>query len=103
MPRILQDFEGRQIRLTDERERHILAHAELSGHLAWIEQALAKPKTVIRSRSDEKASLYYRFYVGTGVGDKFICVVVKSDPSDAFVVTAYLTDRIKPGEKLWPK
>lgn len=29
--------------------------------------------------------------------------VVKYPPDDAFVVTAYLTDQLKPGESLWPK
>jgi len=31
-----------------------------------------------------------------------LCVVVKTFDADAFVLTAYLTDRIKEGEVLWP-
>jgi hypothetical protein len=48
-------------------------------------------------------SLFYEFYVKTRVGGKWFCVVVKYPADDAFVVTAYLTDQLKPGESLWPK
>jgi hypothetical protein len=37
------------------------------------------------------------------VGGKHLCVVVKVRQDDAFVVTAYLTDRVKKGTVLWPK
>jgi hypothetical protein len=36
------------------------------------------------------------------LGGKFLCVVVKTLEADAFVVTAYLTDRIKKEVQLWP-
>lgn len=36
------------------------------------------------------------------VGGKWLCVVVKYEENDAFVVTAYLTDKPKSGEDLWP-
>ena len=49
------------------------------------------------------ARLYCRFYVGTRVGDKYLCVVVKVLGEDAFVLTAYLTDRAKRGVRIWPK
>jgi hypothetical protein len=46
--------------------------------------------------------LRYRYYVGTRVGDKYLCVVVKLVADDAFVLTAYLTDTVKKGRLLWP-
>jgi len=49
------------------------------------------------------AELSYRYYVGTQVGDKWLCVVVKYAMNDAFVVTAYLTDKPKKGKRIWPK
>ena len=63
---------------------------------------LAQPQRVIQSLSDPEARLYYRYYVGTRVGDKFLCVVVKVVGADAFVLTAYLADTIKKGQQLWP-
>ena len=36
------------------------------------------------------------------VGDKYLCVVVKVQAEDAFVVTAYMTDKVKKGNVLWP-
>jgi hypothetical protein len=46
--------------------------------------------------------LFYEFYAQTIVGGKWLCVVVKYAENDAFVVTAYLTDKPKAGEDLWP-
>jgi hypothetical protein len=59
------------------------------------------PLVVIRSRTDEAATLSYRWYFGTRVGDKWLCVVVKHSVDDAFVLKAYLTDQPKKGEQLW--
>ena len=57
---------------------------------------------MIQSRSDEQAKLYYRSYASTPVGEKLLCVVVKVlREDDAFVLTAYLTDKLKRGEVIW--
>ncbi len=56
----------------------------------------------MQSLSDPAVQLYYRFYSRTVVGGKFLCVVVKMCEAGAFVLTAYLTDRVKKGERLWP-
>ena len=92
--KILRDFQGRAIRLTQERLTHILEHPEMAGMEQAIEEALVRPERVVESFSDPQARLYYRFYVGTRVGD--------SD-EDAFLLTACLTDTIKKGVQLWPK
>ena len=100
--KILRDYEGREVRLTEERLAHILEHPEMVGLEDAIGDTLAQPQRVIQSLSDPQARLYYRYYVGTRVGDKFLCVVVKVVGGDAFVLTAYLTDTIKKGQQLWP-
>ncbi|GMU63076.1 MAG: hypothetical protein AMXMBFR34_48390 [Myxococcaceae bacterium] len=100
--KVLRDWRGLAIRLTDERLAHIHAHPEMADLDAAIAQTLAHPQIVVQSASDEQANLYYRYYVGTMVGDKYLCVVVKVLPADAFVLTAYLTDKVKQGERLWP-
>jgi hypothetical protein len=99
--RILTDFQGREVRLSDERWRHILDHPEMAGMEAALEETLRNPELVIRSRSDPAAALCYRYYQRTLMGGKWLCVVVKYDVVEPFVLTAYLTDKPKEGELLW--
>lgn len=68
---------------------------------AEIERVLRAPQMVRRSRSDDAVRLYYEFYAQTVVGGKWLCIVVKYLETDAFVITAYLTDKPKAGEDLW--
>jgi len=98
----IQDCFGHTVRLTDERMAHILEHPEMSGMGAEIERVLTAPQTVRRSRSDDAVRLFYEFCAQTIVGGKWLCVVVKYLEDDAFVVTAYLTDKPKTGDTLWP-
>jgi hypothetical protein len=100
--KVLNDYEGRAVRLTDERLAHILEHPEMVGLESSIAETLAQPEFVIQSKGDPTAELYYRYYRGTRVGDKWLCVVVKVGAGDAFVVTSYLTNRPKRGDILWP-
>lgn len=100
--RIIRDCFGRDVRLTDERMEHILTHAEMAGMEESVANTLRAPTEVRASRSDVDARLFYAFYARTLVGGKWLCVVVKYAHVDAFVVTAYLTDKMKPGDKLWP-
>jgi len=100
---ILRDVRGLAIRLTDERLAHILEHPEMARLQVSIEQTLLRPDRVVESPSDPQVHLYYRYCAGTLVGDKYLCVAVKVREADAFVLTAYLTDKIKRGAPSWPK
>ena len=100
--KLLRDHQGRQVRLTDERLGHILGHPEMADLEAALAETLEHPALVVQSRSDPEAGMSYRFYTGTKVGDKWLCVVVKYSAVDAFILTAYLTDKPKKGEQLWP-
>ena len=100
--KILSDYQGRDVRLTDERLAHVLEHPEMRGMEPALEETLRDPTWVIESRTDSPVRLNYRFCTGTRVGDKWLCVVVKYAAADAFVVTAYLTDRPKRGKQIWP-
>src|SRR4051812_25121176 len=99
----LLDYQGRAVRITDERLSHILEHPEMLAMAQKLEETLRTPQRVIKSRTDAQATLNYRLYFNTLVGDKWLCVVVKYSDSDAFVLTAYLTDKPKTGDVLWPK
>ncbi len=54
-----RDFRGRNIRLTDERRKHILEHPEMKGMLSSVKETLLEPQRVIQSVSDHDANLYY--------------------------------------------
>ena len=102
MARLIRDYRGQDVRLTDERLEHIVTqHPEVArlGVLA-IEDALRHPDAVIVSPAALDDRLHYRRYLDPDLGDKFFCVVVKS--VDAFVVTAYVTARQKKGVRVWP-
>jgi uncharacterized protein YuzE len=79
-----------QLRLTDERLAHILERPEMKQMGDELENVLRQPRLCRCSRSDDAARLFYQFYEGTMVGGKWLCVVVKYEENDAFVITAYL-------------
>ncbi len=99
--KLLRDYQGIDIRLTEERLAHILNHPELFNMEYAISETLQNPEQVRVSRTDKNVILYYRYYTQTIVKNKWLCVVVKNLKNDALILTAYLTDRIKKGEILW--
>ncbi|MGD9953546.1 MAG: PBECR2 nuclease fold domain-containing protein [Burkholderiales bacterium] len=101
--RRLTDYEGRPVRLTEERLAHIREHPEMQGFEDRIAETLRRPERVLESLSDPAARLYYCFYMNTRVGNKHLCVVVRVAENDAFVLTAYLTARRTGGRQLWPR
>ena len=56
----------------------------------------------IRKSTRDPATVrpYYKWFLGTVVGDKWVCVVVKRLDGDPFVITAYVTEAIKEGESI---
>lgn len=100
--KLLRDYQGVALRLTNARLAHILEHPEMAGLVEAIEETLANPEYVVQSLSDDRARLYYRFCSAAPLEGKFLCVVVKTGANDPFVLTAYLTHKVKKGEVLWP-
>jgi hypothetical protein len=98
---ILFDYQNRKVRLTEERLAHILTHPEMVEMESQIADTLKNPQLVRKSRSDDSVELFYRFYTQRVIGDKWLCIVVKYLPNDAFIVTAYFTDKPKKGDDLW--
>lgn len=102
--RWLKDYAGDRLRVTDERVAHVeTEHPEMRGQLRAIRDTLREPLCVVRSRTDSAVALYYRRYEESPVGDKFLCVVTRTGRSDRFIVTAFFTDTIKKGDRLWPR
>ena len=99
----MHDCFGFEVMLTVERQAHILQHPEMAGLEEAIPDTLVSPKEVRLSRSDQSIRLFYQYYENTPVDAKWLCVVVKYLEANALVVTAYLTDKLKTGDSLWPK
>jgi hypothetical protein len=101
---LFNDIRNRVIRLTAERQQHLqTAHPEMTEAMPHIAETLANPDKIVRSRTDTTVELFYRHYPCTAVTSKFLCTVVKVLPDDNFIITAYYTDTIKRGERLWEK
>ena len=94
------DAFGHTIELTAERWLHVLAaHQELHALENLIPEALQKPDAVVRSIYDPQVRLYYKQFSHIWHG-KYL-VVVKLNRRH-FMLTAYITDKIKGGTRVWP-
>ena len=104
MPEEFQDLNGRRIQLTDESWAHILAKRDyMADFRTEIVETLREPDEIRRSLTDpERGRLYNKWYYKTIKGDKWVCVVVKMLPEEAFITTVYVTGKIRRGERLWP-
>lgn len=88
---------GRQIELTDERKEHIfLYHKDIIPFFERMAEVLNTPDEVRRTRDDKQVVLFYRFYPDILAG-KFFVAAVKINKRN-FILTAYLTRRIKTGD-----
>jgi len=57
----LLDYQGRIVRLTEERLAHIVEHQEMRGMESALVETVRNPTFVIASRSDPFAEMAYRF------------------------------------------
>ena len=74
----------------------------MADMLSTIGETLLAPEEIRRSIEDpETVRLYYKWYPGTGIGDKWIRVVVKFLPDDTFVITSFASSEIQAGELIW--
>lgn len=84
--------------------RHISEdHPELAGLdiEGTIRETLANPDKVLLDAIDEEVRLYFRFYYGIVVGDKYMKVVVVAREDDAFISTMYPVSEITGGTVIW--
>ena len=90
------DEHGNEVRLTDERLRHILRrHPEMAFQMHRLAETIASPDAVIPSRSSGTVQLYYRLYPDLRGRNRYICLVVKRGTDYSFILTGYLGRSIK--------
>lgn len=97
----LTDHQGRTVRLTKERQEHVLEHPEMVGQFGRITETVREPELVVATRMDESVHVYHRFYDTTPVTSKYLQVAVKLLEADAFILTAFYSSRQKRGETVW--
>ena len=74
-------------------------HKELEVSQAEVIELLKNPDEVRKSVQDQYIYLYYK-----NLDKKHLVVVVKYLNSHGFIVTIYMTSKLKrKGEKIWPK
>lgn len=98
---ILIDYQERPVRLTQERWLHILQHPEIVDQRERLIETLRTPQIIIATVADENVHAYHRLYAETPVTRKYLIVVVKFIEDDAFVLTAYFSNRLKRGRIVW--
>lgn len=73
-------------------------HPVLRGREGEVRAALADPDEVRQSRKDPAVLLFYR-----GGEPHWTCAVAKAGGDRGFLVTAYPTDAIKIGVRVWTR
>ena len=88
------DKSGRKINLSEERWKHIIKrHPYMGKYFEEIKKTLEIPDKIISD--DYRKEYYYKGYKHLKSPNNFILVIVKYLNGDGFVITSYLTDKIK--------
>ena len=94
---IIHDPLGRPVRLPYERWQHICArHPEMEALPEYVHDTVARPDVTAISETDpETVILYEKQYQGLALGNGWVRVVVKYLDDDAFVLTAFVSGRVR--------
>lgn len=91
---------GKIIQVSNEYWKFIISfkHPVMNGKEKLVKNALIGPDEIRQSKKDKAVFLYYKKH-----DSYWVCTVCKHLNGDGFVITAYLTDRIKEGNRIWIK
>ena len=91
---------GFRIRVTKKRWDLIIQekHPAMLGEEDSVRSVLETPEEIRQSRSDPTVYLFYR----EQKPKRWFCAVCKREGDDGFLITAYPTDAIKEGARIWP-
>jgi hypothetical protein len=73
-------------------------HPSMAGKESEIKRCLSNPDEVRLSKRDKGVYLFYR-----RLKEKHVCVVVRREREWSYIITTYVTDKIKEGEAVWKK
>ena len=91
---------GFRIRVTRSRWDLIstVKHPAMAGRELAVKAALENPDEIRQSRTDPRVWLFYK----AERSRRWVCAVAKQEEETGFLITAYPTDSIKEGVKVWP-
>ena len=92
----VKSYLGKKIRVTKAYWNKIIEtkHRIMKGKENLVKETLQKPSEIRKSSKDSTVFLYYK-----KLNEKYSCVVAKHLNGGGFIITTYITDRIKIGEK----
>lgn len=96
---LIKERFGKKIRLTKERWHHIQErHPEVRPHLNKIKATLQNPDVIIRNRYNPDEKYYHKYFKSL---DNYLIAIAQDKKK--FVITAFISRKIKRGEILWRK
>jgi hypothetical protein len=75
-----------------------IKHPVMADRESSVRRTLESPDEIRQSRSDSEVFLFYK----AEEERRWVCAVAKQDRDQGFLVTAYPTDAIKEGIRVWP-
>ena len=76
----------------------VIKHPSIKGKEKEARKTLSSPDIVRVSNSDKKVFLYYKKY-----RKNYLCVVARHENGSGFIITVYITNKIKEGKQIWQK
>ena len=76
-----------------------IKHPVMANRVKDVKETLENPDEIRVSRSDSNVLLFYKVQRR----GRWICAVTKRLDGDGFLITTYLTDAIKEGDRIWPR
>jgi len=76
----------------------VIKHPSIKGKEKEAKEALRSPDIIRASNSDKRVFLYYKKYF-----KNYLCVVARHENGKGFIITVYITNKIKEGKQIWAK
>jgi hypothetical protein len=93
---------GFRVRVSHSSWERIVAlkHPVMEGKEDEVRKALSSPDEVRLSKADNSVYLFYLLKANR----RWVCAVSKRlQQEEGFLITSYLTDAVKEGERIWPR
>lgn len=88
-----------EVRTTVDYWKYLITikHPIMKGKEDMVKTVLLSPDEIRQSSTDNEVFLYYKQF------DRLYCVVAKHIEMEGFLITSYLTDKVKEGVVVWTR